>query len=410
MIRRLTFISALSALLLTACNGGREKLLMDNAVKAAGEQLKYQAELFDTLSAYPRSFDGVSYHATRHSDWTCGFFPGALWLEYQLTGDESYKDEALKYTSRIEDVTTRRGTHDLGFMTFCSFGKQHEVLADSASAAVVVESARALIERFDPQVGLIRSWDFGDWNYPVIIDNMMNLEMLFWASEYTGEDIFRQIAISHADNTMANHFREDCSSYHVVSYNNDGTIESKGTYQGYSDESAWARGQAWGLYGYTVCYRYTKDPRYLEHARRIAAYIMDNPAMPEDCVPVWDYNAPGTGNELCEAAKADSCGLVADHHGSDKLVPARDASAAAIAASALLELSGYVDADASARYTDFAMKSLRSLCSEAYLALPGTNGGFVLMHSTGAASLGSEIDVPINYADYYFLEAIHRLK
>lgn len=404
-MKRLTVISVLAALVLTACNGGQDKAYLNKAVKAAGEQLKYQAELFDTLNCYPRSFNGETYHKTKHADWTCGFFPGSLWLEYQLTGDEAFKEAALKYTARIEDATTRTGTHDLGFMTFCSFGKQYEVLGDSASAAVIVESARTLAQRFDPQVGLIRSWDFGDWNYPVIIDNMMNLEMLFWASEYTGDESFRQIAVTHADNTLKNHFRSDCSSYHVVSYNNDGSIESKGTYQGYSDESAWSRGQAWGLYGYTVCYRYTKDEKYLDHAQKIADFIMSNPAMPEDLVPVWDYNAPGTGNELCEAAKADSCGLVGE-----PLAPARDASAAAIVASALIELSGYVDGEDGCEYLDYARRSIKSLCSDSYLAESGTNGGFVLRHSTGAASLNSEIDVPINYADYYFLEAIHRLK
>ncbi len=397
-MKKLAILSALSAIFLISCNSDSETSMMDKAVKSAGEQLKLQTEYFEDFDFYPRTYQDGEFKKVKHTDWTCGFFPGSLWLEYQLTGDEAFKDAALKYTARIEDCTTHRGTHDLGFMTFCSYGKQHEVLADSASAAVIVESARTLIERYDPEIGLIRSWDFGDWNYPVIIDNMMNLEMLFWVAEYTGDQTFRDIAISHADKTMENHFREDYSSYHVVSYNADGSVEKKQTWQGYSHESAWSRGQAWGLYGYTLCYRCTKDEKYLAQAENIAGYILSH--LPEDYVPYWDYNAPGTGKELTEEAKADDCGIVDG-------VPARDASAAAITASALIELSGYTG---KTEYLETAKKIVASLCGETYLAEPGTNGGYVLKHSTGAASLGSEIDVPINYADYYFLEAIYRLK
>ena len=269
-------------------------------------------------------------------------------------------------------------------MVFCSFGQQMQTLHDRHSEAVIVEAAKSLVSRCDPRIGLIRSWDFGEWNYPVIIDNMMNLEMLFWASKHTGDPVYRDVAVRHADITMKNHFRDDASSFHVVSYNDDGTVESRGTFQGYSDSSAWARGQAWGLYGYTMCYRETGDAKYLKHAERIADFIMHHPNTPADRIPYWDYNAP----DIPDAP--------------------RDASAAAVVSSALLELSTLVPEAEGKRYFDYAETLLMNLSSDAYLARKGANGGFILMHSVGHLPADSEIDTPLNYADYYYLEAIGR--
>ena len=371
--------------IITSCAGNNIDSLIDKDLKRAGEQLSLMSERFDTAAVTPRSWDNGVYKLLP-KDWTCGFFPGVYWLYYQLTGDKAMEKEALKFTARLSDIPAIKTTHDLGFMVFCSYGKQYEVEKDSISAAAIVEASNSLISRFDPSIGLIRSWNFGKWNYPVIIDNMMNLEMLFWASEYTGNPQYRDIAIKHADKTMENHFREDNSSYHVVSYNNDGTVESKGTHQGYSDSSSWSRGQAWALYGYTLCYRFTKDNRYLEQSKNIAALIIDNKTTPEDHIPYWDYDAPNIPDEP------------------------RDASAAAVTASALLELQLYVDKNLAKIYKDYAASIIRSLSSPEYLADKGDNGFFILKHSTGAASLGSEIDVPLVYADYYFLEALKRYR
>lgn len=364
-----------------SCIRSEKAALIQKDLKVAGEQLTLMDERFDTCEVTPRSWENGKYKLIP-KDWTCGFFPGVYWEYYQLTKDKTFEKAALKYTARLADVPAIKKTHDLGFMVFCSYGKQYEVEKDSVSAAAIVEASNSLISRFNPNVGLIRSWDFGKWNYPVIIDNMMNLEMLFWTSEYTGNPIYRDIAIKHADKTMENHFRPDYSSYHVVSYNDDGTIESKGTHQGYSDSSRWSRGQAWGVYGYTVCYRFTKDEKYLRMAENIASLIMNLPNMPEDLIPYWDYDAPGIPNEP------------------------RDVSAAAVTASALLELQKYVPD--SQKYIDYAEKIIKSLSTPQYLAAKGENGFFILKHSTGAASLGSEIDVPLIYADYYFLEALKR--
>ncbi len=356
---------------------------VERAVDRARVQLQHAASEFDTLPGFPRSLM-PKFKVIDAYDWTSGFFPGSLWLAYDLTGDESLRAAAEKFTDRLEGIQYYKGTHDLGFMVFCSFGRQQAALGDKHSAEVIVEAANSLISRCNPNIGLIRSWDFGEWNYPVIIDNMMNLEMLFWASKHTGDPKYRDVACRHADITLTNHFRDDASSYHVVSYNDDGSVESRGTFQGYADESAWARGQAWGLYGYTMCFRETGDPKYLAHAERIASLVMNHPRTPADRIPYWDYDAPGQPN-----------------------VP-RDASAAAVMASALFELSTLVPADEGRKYFDYAETLLMSLCSDDYLAAEGTNGGFVLMHSVGHWPANSEIDTPLNYADYYFLEAIGR--
>ncbi len=381
----LPILCLLSLFALASCSSGSDPKVaaVKRAVDVARLQLEQAAAEFDSLPGFPRSLM-PKFKVVEPKDWTSGFFPGSLWEGYRLTGDKKLLSEAEKFTARLEGIQYYKGTHDLGFMVFCSFGQQQQALHDKHSAEVIVEASKSLISRCDPQIGLIRSWDFGEWNYPVIIDNMMNLEMLFWASKYTGDPVYRDVAVRHADITMKNHFRPDASSYHVVSYNADGTVESRGTFQGYSDSSAWARGQAWGLYGYTMCYRETGDAKYLKHAERIADFIMHHPNTPADRIPYWDYNAP----DIPDAP--------------------RDASAAAVVSSALFELSTMVPEARGKAYFDYAEMLLVNLSSDAYLAPKGSNGGFILMHSVGHLPADSEIDTPLNYADYYYLEAIGR--
>lgn len=355
-----------------------------NGIETASFQLHQSAVQFADSALFPRSVKDGKVKLIDPKDWTSGFFPGSLWYEYKLTGNDFFKQEAEKYTSLLHDVQYYKGTHDLGFMMFCSYGNELLLMRDTAKVApILVETANSLISRFNPEIGTIRSWDFGEWNYPVIIDNMMNLDLLFWASKYTNDPKYKEIAVIHADNTIKNHFRPDMSSYHVVSYNNDGSVESQGTFQGYADSSAWARGQAWGLYGYISCYRETNEERYLDHAKKIAAFIMNNPAIPEDLIPYWDYNAPNIPDAP------------------------RDASAAAVTACALLELSTMTGEQGKA-YFDYAEKILKNLSGEQYLAAKGTNGGFILKHSVGHLPANSEIDTPLNYADYYYLEGLDR--
>ena len=385
MKNKILLLAGLLLMAITACTRSDKKVeALKHAIDVAEYQLKQSAAEFDTTQLFPRSWKADKFRAVDAYDWTSGFFPGSLWIGYQLTGDETLKAEAEKYTARLHEIPAYKGTHDLGFMVFCSYGMQQAVENDEASAAAIVEASNSLSSRFCDSIGAIRSWDFGPWNYPVIIDNMMNLEMLFWASRHTGDKSYYDLAVRHADKTLANHFREDNSSYHVISYNNDGTVESKGTFQGFADDSAWARGQAWGLYGYTMCYRETGFERYLEHAQKIAELIMNHPNTPEDRIPYWDYNAPNIPDAP------------------------RDTSAAAVMASALFELSTMVEGELSQRYFDYGETLLMALSSDAYLAKKGENGGFILMHAVGHLPANSEIDVPLNYGDYYYLEAIRR--
>jgi unsaturated chondroitin disaccharide hydrolase len=334
----------------------------------------------------PRTIENGKLKVVASRDWTSGFFPGVLWYLYEYTGKNEYKTQAQQFTASLEKEKTNAGTHDMGFKIYCSFGNGYRLTKDAHYKDVIIESAKTLCTRFRPATGTIKSWDHHEaqWGFPVIIDNMMNLELLFAATRFTGDSSFYKIAVSHANTTMKNHYRPDNSSWHVIDYDTTtGQVVKRNTHQGFSDESAWARGQAWGLYGFTMCYRETKNEAYLQHAEKIAKFILNNPAMPKDMVPYWDYNASGIPNAP------------------------RDASAAAITASALYELSKYSKDGKS--YKEKADKILESLTSN-YRSPVGENHGFILLHSTGHMPNKSEIDVPINYADYYYVEALLRSK
>jgi hypothetical protein len=319
--------------------------------------------------------------------WTSGFYPGTLLYLYEFSHDTSLLHEATRRLKLLEKEQFNKGTHDLGFMMYCSFGNARRILNTKEYDDILMNSARSLSTRFNPNVGCIKSWDHGKWEFPVIIDNMMNLELLFWATHFSGDSSFYRIGVTHANTTMKNHFRPDYSSFHVVDYDTaTGAVRARVTAQGFSDSSAWARGQSWGLYGYTVMYRSTHDPRYLEQAEHIAHFILTNPNLPADKIPVWDYNAPEGQRAL------------------------RDASAGAIMASALIELSRYVTPERGREYLDAAEQIIVNLSSNTYHAVVGSNGGFILKHSVGHLPARSEVDVPLTYADYYFVEAMLRYK
>ncbi|HEX3167267.1 MAG TPA: glycoside hydrolase family 88 protein [Chitinophagaceae bacterium] len=333
----------------------------------------------------PKTLDSNKLKLVSSRDWTSGFFPGVLWLLYEYSGKQQWKTDAEKYTANIEREKTNGGTHDMGFKVYCSFGTGYRLTKDAHYKQVIIESAKTLSTRFNPVAGVIKSWDNRTkWIYPVIIDNMMNLELLFAVTQLTGDSSFYKIAVAHANTTMKNHYRSDGSSYHVVDYDTiSGKVIQKTTHQGYADESAWSRGQAWGLYAYTMCYRFTKEKKYLDHAENIAAFMLNHPNMPKDLVPYWDYNAPNIPNEE------------------------RDASAAAILASGLYELSLY--SKQGKNYKATADKIIASL-TKSYRSPIGQNKGFILLHSTGSKPGKNDVDAPLTYADYYFLEALLRLK
>lgn len=336
---------------------------------------------------FPRSLDEnrkILFVSKR--DWTSGFYPGVLWIMYDLTENDLWKNKAVKYTELLESEKFNASNHDIGFKMMSSFGQAYQLTGNKKYSDILIQSARTLITRFNENVGCIRSWDHhkDKWDFPVIIDNMMNLELLFWASKETADPVFYNIAVKHAETTLKNHFRMDYSSYHVVSYDTlTGKVAKKNTHQGFADESCWARGQAWALYGYTMVYRETQNPVFLKQAERIANYIINIAQLPNDFIPFWDFNVPGILNEP------------------------RDVSAAAIMASALFELSSFTDINKES-YLNTANRIIDSLSSEEYFNAKGTNEGFLLKHSTGSKPSNSEVDVPLIYADYYYLEALKR--
>ncbi len=334
----------------------------------------------------PRTFEHGKLVLVAPRDWTSGFFPGTMWYLYELTKNEKWKKEAQVYTEKVEQEKFNGKTHDMGFKIYCSFGNGYRLTNNQSYKDIIIHSAKTLTTRFNPNVGAIRSWDHNadKWDFPVIIDNMMNLELLFEATKLTGDSVYHKIAVAHANTTLKNHFRPDYSTYHVISYNpTTGVVEKKNTHQGYAHESAWARGQAWAIYGYTLCYRETKDPIYLQQAENIANFLFSNKNMPEDLVPYWDFDVPNIEKEP------------------------RDVSAATIIASSLYELSTY-----SENKEDYLKKANKIISSvhKKYKSDLGTNKGFILDHSTGHKPSNGEIDVPINYADYYYVEALVRAK
>lgn len=397
-MKKLVFISiCISACILMGCSSSNksgnsvknlsEKWISQNLENAA---LQYKVLMQNVPEGVmPQTFEDNKLVTCKSGSWVAGFYPGNLIFLFETTGDSSFYKEALHKITLMEPEQYNKGTHDLGFMMYCSYGNLFKISPEENYKQILLNSARSLSTRFNPKVGCIRSWGRSNdtSEFKVIIDNMMNLELLMWATKVTGDSSFYHIAVTHANTTMKNHFRPDNSSYHVVIYNpKTGAVIKKVTAQGAADSSAWARGQSWGLYGYTMMYRETKDPAYLEQANKIAKFILNNPHLPADKVPYWDYDAPGIPN-----AK-------------------RDASAAAIMASALIELSTYTSGALSKNYFNTAAEILRSLSSPEYLASYGTEGGFLLKHSVGNMNSNAEVDVPLSYADYYYLEALMRYK
>ena len=400
MMNRFKYLIVVAYFLIgfASCNvfDKRDKTLLKTVDATLGLCLKQSVSMAESLKdstkLLPKTINQDGELETCNSSWwVSGFFPGQLWYMYEYSNDDKLKQWADIYSQRVADQQYTTNNHDVGFMIFCSFGNGYRITKNADYLSVLRNAANSLSTRFNDTIGCIRSWDKAGWNcqwqYPVIIDNMMNLELLMWSSKKFNQPWLSDIAKTHANTTLKNHFRPDGSSFHVVSYDTiTGLPEKKQTSQGYSDSSAWARGQAWALYGYTMMFRETGDAAYLANAGRVADFILNHPNLPEDKIPYWDFNAPDIPN-----AK-------------------RDASAGAIMCSAFIELSQITKGKDSKRYLNAAEMQLRSLCSDAYLAKPGENCNFILKHCVGHFPNKTEVDVPLTYADYYFVEALMRYR
>jgi len=388
---RFTLIALAVLILIGSCTTKRpiDKVIDESLAFSVQQYNLMTSVMKEKPDQLPRTLDDNGNLKTADSRWwTSGFYPGTLWYLSEYSNDPKIREDAVSITARVEREKYTTNNHDVGFILYCSFGNGLRITGDTSYNEVLLTGAKSLCTRFRPNIGCIQSWGSNNkWQFPVIIDNMMNLELLMWAFKNSGDSSFYKIAVTHADTTIKNHFRPDYSTYHVVSYDTiTGKVQVKNTAQGFADESAWSRGQSWGLYGYTMIYRETKLDRYLKQAEHIADFLLNNPNMPEDKIPYWDFSAPGIPDAT------------------------RDASAAAIMASALIELSGYVNPEKGKTYLNIAETQIRTLASPLYTAKPGTNGNFVLMHSVGSIPADSEVDVPLTYADYYFIEAMMRYR
>jgi unsaturated chondroitin disaccharide hydrolase len=375
-------------ILLSGCSVSKQNLTVDEKIKHATNyahiQLKHTVLNCRTTVLYPRATsENGKWETVQPKDWTSGFFPGCLWYMYRLTNDTSLRNAANLWTEGLNKQQFLTQTHDIGFIIFSSYGNGFKIDPSETYHEVLLQAARSLMKRYNPIVGCIKSWDGRKWDFPVIIDNMMNTELLFWASKNGGTKEMYDAAFDHSIKTMDNHFRNDGSTYHIVDYDTlTGKAKSKETHQGYATESVWARGQAWAVYGFTMAYRETNNLEFLYTAENAAVWFIDH--LPKDKVPYWDFLVPDTSIEE------------------------KDVSAAAIASSALFELSSLSKNEKlKQKFYESAVKILSSLCSPPYLA-EGTNSQGILIHAVGNHPKNSEINVSLIYADYYFLEAILR--
>lgn len=386
IIMKKTLILLFAAVLAVSCQESM-KQLTDRVFEVAEYQFTEMDKTLTDTNVPKSTRFGVLVPSETKS-WTSGFYPGSLWYVYMYTGNENTKALAEKNTEKLYIETQRVRSHDIGFMVNCSYGNALRITGDEKYREPYINAAKLLTTRFNPTVGLTQSWNITpsrkQWKFPVIIDNMMNLELLTQAHKMSGIDSLLTVAVTHANTTMKNHFRPDYTTWHVVDYDPEtGDIRMKVTHQGYSDDSAWSRGQAWAVYGYTMMFREVGDEAYLALAENIARMLLDK--LPEDGIPYWDFDSP----DIPDAQ--------------------RDASAGAIMASSFIELAGYTQDNAlSKALMEMAETQIRTLASPEYLAEKGRNGFFLLKHSVGSYPSDTEVNVPLTYADYYFLEALLR--
>lgn len=345
------------------------------ALTIATSKYQIQADMLDVEDGYPREYSkGYHWEQIKWQDWTNGFFPGALWM--LSTYDNSFIPQAEKWTLSLKEAVNFN-SHDLGFMFNNTFGLAYRLTENESYKPTLIQAADNLLARYNSKVGAIRSWDFGHYKYPVIIDNMMNLDLLWAVGSSSSElQVYRQVATQHAETAMQNHLRVDGSTYHLIDYNPDsGEVIDKETVQGYNDSSTWSRGQAWAIYGFTQAYYQTKQPQFLASAQLSAEYFLEN--LPEDNVPPWDFS-PEADQSI------------------------KDSSAAAVAASALWQLG---EISNNQRYKQRASDILSSLLVPKYFYMD-TDTPALLKLASGNVPAGREVNTSLIYADYYFIEAL----
>jgi unsaturated chondroitin disaccharide hydrolase len=379
-------------LLVLSCNTSKStnQEYIEKEIKEHAEfQLNFllqqaNSELRDGNVLFPRSFINNHIEFVQGTECNSGFFPGILWQMYRLTEDESWKNEAEKFTNILQQVQFNNNKLDSCYNLMASFGLGYQLTQDQELRETLIQAAKMMASRFNEKVGSIRSWnsDGDQQDFRVSIDNLMNLELLFWAWNETGETVFYNIACSHANNTIKNQFRTDYSTWHVVNYDSiTGEVRGKTNQYESSAESCYSLSQAKALYGFTMIYRETKESKYLKQAEKIADFILNHSNLPDNSIPYREFSAPGMQDEV------------------------RDVKAAAIMASALLELSEYLP-DNTNQYRSVADIILRSLSSDHYLNKKREAGGFLLKQTAGSKLNDKDIDMASIYTDYYFLEAL----
>ncbi|MDN3617846.1 glycoside hydrolase family 88 protein [Polaribacter undariae] len=396
MIIKKTLMLLAVLLIVISCNSTKEKetvIQLDafntkEVLDITTLKAKEVASKLVSADSFPRNIDkgNKNWNFVDVKDWCSGFYPGALWFAYEYAKDEEIKKQAERFTLPIKEIAyTKADNHDIGFMVYCSYGNGYRLTGNEAYKEVLLAAADTLATLYNPKVGTILSWpsQMHKFQYNTIIDNMMNLELLFWAAKNGGSKDLYDIAKSHAEVTMKHIVRKDNAVYHVGSFDeNTGEFLRGYTHQGYADESMWARGQTWGIYGFSMAYRETGEQAFLDTAIKLSDHYMER--LPEDKIPYWDFDDPKIPNAP------------------------KDASAAGVAAAGMLELSTLVkDEKLKAKYYNAAVSYIKELSSDKYLS--GDTNQALLLHSTGHLPHKSEIDVPIVYADYYYMEALVRL-
>jgi rhamnogalacturonyl hydrolase YesR len=365
-----------------------EQLGIDTLLELYIYKYKRFIETHPDSTLSPRSYQNDQLNMVSSEDWTSGFFPGILWYLYEYSGDADFLRAAESWTHALKDQSYNTSTHDIGFIINSSYGQGYRITKSASYKEILNTAAESLASRYLDEIGCIISLDeIENFDYPVLIDNMVNLEVLYKTWKMNSNEEYYDIANKHAINTMERHFRSDFSSFQVVDYDPESFLPKyKGSFQGYSDSTAWARGQSWGLYGFVVAFRETGDRVYLDQSIRIASYILGHENFPEDCIPYWDYLSPDIPNTY------------------------RDATSAAILASALIELSSFSEVKQPEQYLNVAERIIHTMVNQGYINNRNECENFVLNQGVGSFPLNTEVGVPLIYGDYYLLEALIKYK